>query len=124
MQNSRYLRNKQAVTKCQPLTNRVLKMMKKVLLTLGLLVSTSLVHAAPAVFECEVLAQKLVDQLVEEGLLLSAEQYQQYARKLTITECIQLQKSTQPPEPDVKQPVQQQSAPEVGPANKGSRRPR
>jgi len=100
-------------------------MMKRIILTLSLISFMPALHAEAKPFECEILAVKLVDQLVEEGLLLSAEQYQQYARKLTITTCMKLQKSAQAQDKKADtQPTSTQPLPKVVPANKGSRRPR
>ena len=55
----------------------------------------SLAHAKTIDLECEVLADKMVTELVDEGLLLSAEQYQIRAREISAAFCGEVQKKAE-----------------------------
>ena len=64
--------------------------------TIILLMScTSFLHAKTIDLECEVLADKMVTRLVDEGLLLSAEQYQIQAREISVALCSEVQKTAE-----------------------------
>ena len=65
--------------------------MNKLLLSVLLLSSVSLAHAATINLECATLADKTITRLVDEGLLLSAEQYQISARKISAALCSEAQ---------------------------------
>jgi len=82
--------------------------MKKLLLISILLVSP-LLSVKAAALDCEKLATEIVDQLVDEGLLLSAEQYQLRARIVSTSLCDAAQISTQVSKQPEKQTTVQSS---------------
>ena len=65
--------------------------MNKILLTVLFLSCTPLLQAKTIDLECEVLANKMITKLVDEGLLLSAEQYQIRAREISAALCGEVQ---------------------------------
>lgn len=69
--------------------------MNKMLITVLLLSCTSLLQAKTINLECEVLANKMVTKLVDEGLLLSAEQYQIRAREISVALCGEVQETAE-----------------------------
>ena len=69
--------------------------MKKLLTTLLLLSSASIAQAETINLECHALANKMVTKLVEQGLLLSAEQHQIRAREIGVELCRGAQKSAE-----------------------------
>jgi len=69
--------------------------MNKLLLTVSLLLTTSLLQAETINLECNALANKMVTKLVEQGLLLSAEQHQIRAREISVELCRGAQKSAE-----------------------------
>lgn len=54
-----------------------------------------LAHAKTIDLECEVLANKMITKLVDEGLLLSAEQHQVRARAISTELCSEVQKTVE-----------------------------
>jgi len=69
--------------------------MNKIVLVAVLLLSTSMVKAETINLECERLANTMITRLVDEGLLLSAEQHQIRARKISLKLCRGVQKSAE-----------------------------
>jgi len=69
--------------------------MNKYLLIMFLISTTSAVQAKTINLECDGLANKMVSKLVEEGLLLSAEQHQIRARRISAELCRGVQKSAE-----------------------------
>jgi len=69
--------------------------MKKLLITVCLLSFSSLSQASTINLECHTLADKMVTELVDEGLLLSAEQYQIRAREISAALCSDVQKTAE-----------------------------
>lgn len=69
--------------------------MKKILLTIPLLVNISLVQAEAINLECNELANKMVAQLLAEGLLNSPQQSQERAREISTELCQGVQQSAE-----------------------------
>ena len=82
--------------------------MRKLLL-ISILVVSPLLSVKAATLDCEKLAIETVDQLVDEGLLLSAEQYQLRARIVSTSLCDAAKKSTQVSKQPKKQTTVQSS---------------
>jgi len=100
-------------------------MMKFVLTTMLMALPVLSVNAAT--LDCVKLATETIDQLVDEGLVLSAEQYQLRARIVSTSLCEAAQKSTQASqasrEPENAQAVQNSPVDEL-PTRPVSRGPR
>jgi len=69
--------------------------MNKFLVMVFLFICTSPLHAKTINLECQTLADKMVTQLVDEGLLLSAEQYQIRAREISAQLCSEVQETAE-----------------------------
>ena len=69
--------------------------MNKLLAIFLLMSCTSFLYAKTIDLECEVLANKMITKLVDEGLLLSAEQYQIRARAISVALCSEAQKTAE-----------------------------
>lgn len=69
--------------------------MNKIWVIILLMSCASFLHAKTIDLECEVLADKMVTELVDEGLLLSAEQYQIRAREISAVLCGEAQKTAE-----------------------------
>ncbi|MCK4743068.1 MAG: hypothetical protein KAT25_04550 [Sulfuriflexus sp.] len=69
--------------------------MNKLLAAILLMSCTFSLHAKTIDLECEVLANKMVTKLVDEGLLLSAEQHQIRARAISVALCSEVQKTAE-----------------------------
>lgn len=69
--------------------------MNKLWLTILLMFCAPLLHADTINLECKTLADKMVTRLVDEGLLLPAEQYQIRARAISVELCSDVQKTAE-----------------------------
>lgn len=65
------------------------------MITFFLLLYSSMLHAETINLECNALAKKMVDRLVDDGLLLSAEQHQVRARAISAGLCQEVQKTAE-----------------------------
>jgi len=74
---------------------KVERTVNKLILSISLLFCVPMVQAETINLECEVLANKIVSRLVDEGLLYSAEQYQLRARSISAELCGEVQKSAE-----------------------------
>jgi len=67
----------------------------KLILAVFFVSFASTLQAKTIDLECEMLADKMVTELVDEGLLLSAEQYQIRAREISLALCGEVQKNAE-----------------------------
>ena len=74
---------------------KVERIVNKVILSALLLSCVPVVHAAEINLECVTLSDKLITKLVDESLLLPAEQYQIRAREISTALCSDVQKTAE-----------------------------